>query len=163
LVLGTASYYKQLGLIDEDVDITDEETNINILFEMALQRLAFLPFGYLVSSRAPFLKQNPGPERAKPWVNFGGPWNGKCCYIYDHLEYFTAIWHNVPMAVWYSLRSFGIFFSHFGMFVLRKIWQPCLLLQKIKTLTPGNNFLPMYLKYYRLRESDLRVTQWAFI
>jgi hypothetical protein len=28
------------------------------------------------------------------WVNFGGPWNGKCCYIYDHLEYFMAIWHN---------------------------------------------------------------------
>ena len=46
---GTASYYKRLGLIDESVDITDEETDINILFEMALQRLVFLPFGYLVS------------------------------------------------------------------------------------------------------------------
>ena len=46
---GTASYYKQLGLIEENVDITDEETDINILFEMALQRLVFMPFGYLVS------------------------------------------------------------------------------------------------------------------
>jgi hypothetical protein len=32
------------------VDITDEETDINILFEMALQRLVFMPFGYLVSN-----------------------------------------------------------------------------------------------------------------
>ena len=48
IILGTASYYKRLGLIDESVDITDEETDINILFEMALQRLVFMPFGYLV-------------------------------------------------------------------------------------------------------------------
>jgi glycopeptide antibiotics resistance protein len=45
---GTASYYKRLGLIGDEVDITDEETDINILFEMALQRLVFMPFGYLV-------------------------------------------------------------------------------------------------------------------
>jgi hypothetical protein len=38
------------------------------------------------------------------WANFGGPWNGKCCYIYDHLEYFIAIWHNV----W----QFGIVCGH---------------------------------------------------
>jgi hypothetical protein len=43
--------------------------------------------------------------------------------FYDHLEYFMAIWHNV----W----QFGIvcghlvYFSHFGMFGPRKIWQPC--------------------------------------
>ena len=48
-VSGTASYYKRLGLIDDSVDITDEETDINILFEMALQRLVFMPFGYLVT------------------------------------------------------------------------------------------------------------------
>jgi hypothetical protein len=43
--------------------------------------------------------------------------------FYDHLEYFTAIWHN--------LQPFGIvcghlvYFSRFGMFGPRKIWQPC--------------------------------------
>jgi glycopeptide antibiotics resistance protein len=36
------------GLIYDDVDLTDEETNINLLFNMALERIAFLPFGYLV-------------------------------------------------------------------------------------------------------------------
>ena len=48
LAVGTPSYYKRLGLLGEDVDVTDEETNINILFSMALDRLAFMPFGYLV-------------------------------------------------------------------------------------------------------------------
>ena len=36
------------GPYSNDVDVADEETNINILFKMALDRLAFLPFGYLV-------------------------------------------------------------------------------------------------------------------
>jgi hypothetical protein len=52
--------------------------------------------------------------------------------FYDHLEYF--------MDIWYSLRPFGIvcghllYFSQFGMFGPRKIWQPCawLRLQKLK-------------------------------
>ena len=30
------------------MDETDKETNINILFEMALAKLVFMPFGYLV-------------------------------------------------------------------------------------------------------------------
>jgi hypothetical protein len=44
--------------------------------------------------------------------------------FYDHLRYFTAILYN--------LWPFGIvcghleYFSHFGMFRPRKIWQPCL-------------------------------------
>jgi hypothetical protein len=25
---------------------------------------------------------------------FGGPWNGKCGMLYDHFEYFTAIWYT---------------------------------------------------------------------
>jgi hypothetical protein len=43
--------------------------------------------------------------------------------FYDHLEYF--------MAIWYNLWPFGIvcghllFFSQFGMFGPREIWQPC--------------------------------------
>jgi hypothetical protein len=42
--------------------------------------------------------------------------------FYDHLEYFMAIWLNE--------KQFGIvcgrleYFSHFGMFGPRKIWQP---------------------------------------
>ena len=39
---------QRLGLVGEEVDVSDEETNINILFDMALERIAFLPFGYLV-------------------------------------------------------------------------------------------------------------------
>jgi hypothetical protein len=43
--------------------------------------------------------------------------------FYDRLEYFTTIW--------YILWTFGIvcgqlvYFSRFGMFVARQIWQPC--------------------------------------
>jgi hypothetical protein len=42
--------------------------------------------------------------------------------FYDHLEYF--------MAIWYNLWLFGIvcghllYFSQFGMFGQRKMWQP---------------------------------------
>jgi len=48
LAVGTATYFQKLGLLGEDVDTADEQTNINILFDMALHRIAFLPFGYLV-------------------------------------------------------------------------------------------------------------------
>ena len=48
LAVGTATYFQRLGLLSPDVDINDQETNINILFDMALERIAFLPFGYLV-------------------------------------------------------------------------------------------------------------------
>ncbi len=48
LCKGTAGYYQQLGLLGQDVDVSDHETNINILFNMALDKLAFMPFGYLV-------------------------------------------------------------------------------------------------------------------
>ena len=48
LAVGTATYFQKLGLLSPELDISDEETNINILFDMALERIAFLPFGYLV-------------------------------------------------------------------------------------------------------------------
>jgi len=48
LAVGTATYFQRLGLLDESVNVADDETDINILFDMALQRIAFLPFGYLV-------------------------------------------------------------------------------------------------------------------
>jgi hypothetical protein len=34
-------------------------------------------------------------------VHFGAPSKGKCFYIYDHLEYFMAIWHS-----WWSIVIF---------------------------------------------------------
>ena len=40
--------FQNLGLLSPEIDISDTETNINFLFDMALQKLAFLPFGYLV-------------------------------------------------------------------------------------------------------------------
>jgi len=48
LAVGTATYFQRLGLLDDNVDVEDEETNINILLNMALMRIAFLPFGYLI-------------------------------------------------------------------------------------------------------------------
>lgn len=48
LAVGTPSYYQQLGLLDRSIDVTDKETNINMLFNAALSRLAFMPFGYLI-------------------------------------------------------------------------------------------------------------------
>ena len=48
LFLGTAGYFQRLGLLSKDIDATEKETDINILFNMALSRLVFMPFGYLV-------------------------------------------------------------------------------------------------------------------
>ena len=48
LFSGTAGYFQRLGLISKDIDATEKETDINILFNMALSRLVFMPFGYLV-------------------------------------------------------------------------------------------------------------------
>jgi hypothetical protein len=42
---------------------------------------------------------------------------------YGHLNYFTAMWYNL----WPFVINCGhwVYFSHFGMFGPRKIWQPC--------------------------------------
>jgi hypothetical protein len=43
---------------------------------------------------------------------------------YGHLEYFMAIWYHLwPFGV---LRGNLLYFSQFGMFGPRKIWQPWL-------------------------------------
>jgi hypothetical protein len=43
--------------------------------------------------------------------------------FYDHLEYFTAIWNNLlPFGI---VCGHLVYFSRFGMFERRKIWQPC--------------------------------------
>ena len=46
---GTAGYFQRLGLLSKEVDATDKETEINILMNMAVNNLPFLPFGYLVT------------------------------------------------------------------------------------------------------------------
>jgi hypothetical protein len=44
--------------------------------------------------------------------------------FYDHLVFFTAIWHNVwPFGI---VCGHLVYFSLFGMFGPRKIWQPWL-------------------------------------
>jgi hypothetical protein len=53
---GTASYFMSLGLVGDDADVSDDETNINFLFETALFKVAFLPFAYLVSPPTPFFR-----------------------------------------------------------------------------------------------------------
>jgi hypothetical protein len=58
------------------------------------------------------------------WVNFGSPWNRKCCHI---LQPFGIHLHT---SIWYNLWPFGIvcgnlvYFFSFGLFGPRKIWQP---------------------------------------
>jgi hypothetical protein len=43
--------------------------------------------------------------------------------FYDHLEYVMAIWHNLwPFGL---VCGHLVYFSHFGRFGPRKIWQPC--------------------------------------
>ena len=46
--LGTVSFHQRLGLLSENFDDNDEETEINLLLSMALEKLAFMPFAYLV-------------------------------------------------------------------------------------------------------------------
>ncbi len=77
--LGTASYYKHLGLIGDHVDINDKETDINILFENALQRLAFMPFGYLIDKyRWDLLSGNvPKDDLNCHWVKLRSDIQGK--------------------------------------------------------------------------------------
>jgi hypothetical protein len=40
----------------------------------------------------------------------------------DHLEFFTAVWYNLlPLG---TVRGHLVYFSQFGRFKQRKIWQP---------------------------------------
>jgi hypothetical protein len=70
-----------------------------------------LPYGFLskkIFSRAPGLPDGIfSYQKLSIWVNFGVPWNGKCCCIlwpfgtsygkfcvfYGHLVYFVVIWY----------------------------------------------------------------------
>ena len=46
--LETISNYQRLGLIDEDVDRFDEQTNINALMSIGLYKIVFLPYAYIL-------------------------------------------------------------------------------------------------------------------
>ena len=82
LAVGTATYFQKLGLLSPDLDISDEETNINILFNMALERIAFLPFGYLVDKYR--------------WDVYSGvtskAWIPSCCF---RISLISILPHNV--------------------------------------------------------------------
>jgi hypothetical protein len=56
------------------------------------------------------------------WAYFGGPWNVKFVAVFDHLEYFMTTCNILrPIGVIYGRL---VYYSHFGMFGPRKIWQP---------------------------------------
>jgi hypothetical protein len=64
------------------------------------------------------------------WVNFGGPWNGKCWHIFCPIGIFNGylIYFRV---IWYILWSFlYIYFPPFWYGLPRKIWQPCLQIRR---------------------------------
>jgi hypothetical protein len=54
-------------------------------------------------------------------LKFGAPLNGKCWYIFDHLESFTAISYVLQMAIWYRLWSFGIFFPFWYVWIKKNL------------------------------------------
>jgi len=48
LSVKTPKHLKEIGLLDESTVIDDYETSINFLFSMALDKIAFLPFSYIM-------------------------------------------------------------------------------------------------------------------
>jgi hypothetical protein len=53
--------------------------------------------------------------------------------FYDHLEYFMAIWYNLgPFVI---VCDHLLYFSRFGMYGPRKIWQPC------SCISPAHGYL----------------------
>lgn len=48
LSVNTPKHLKKIGLLNGSVAIDDYETSINFLLNMALQKVAYLPFSYLI-------------------------------------------------------------------------------------------------------------------
>lgn len=48
LSVKTPKHFKEIGLLDETASTDDYETSINFLFQLALDKVANLPFTYLV-------------------------------------------------------------------------------------------------------------------
>jgi hypothetical protein len=64
--------------------------------------------------------QTKNPELGKLWRTLLG--TETVVIFYDPLEYFTAIWYNLwPFGI---VCGHLVYFSLFGMFGPRKIWQP---------------------------------------
>jgi hypothetical protein len=69
------------------------------------------------------------------WVHYWGPYNGKCLFILWPFGIFTSIWYNVwPFEI---VCGHLEYFSHFGMFGPRKIWQPWILRSRVTTIEIG--------------------------
>jgi hypothetical protein len=64
--------------------------------------------------------QTKNPELGKIWRTLLGTEN--VVVFYDHLEYFSTIWYNLwPFGI---VCGHLVYFSLFGMFGPRNIWQP---------------------------------------
>ena len=48
LSVQTPKHLKEIGLLDKEAPIDDYETSINFLFAVALDKIAFLPFAYIM-------------------------------------------------------------------------------------------------------------------
>ena len=48
LSVQTPKHLKEIGLLDEAAPVYDYEYSINFLFSMALEKIAFLPFAYIM-------------------------------------------------------------------------------------------------------------------
>ena len=48
LSVQTPKHLKEIGLLDQSAVIDDYETSINFLFNMALKKIAFLPYSYIL-------------------------------------------------------------------------------------------------------------------
>lgn len=48
LSVTTPKHLKEIGLLDESTPTDDYQTSINFLLAMALEKIAFVPFGYLI-------------------------------------------------------------------------------------------------------------------
>lgn len=48
LSVQTPKHLKEIGLLDSSTVIDDYETSINFQFSMALSKIVFLPFGYIM-------------------------------------------------------------------------------------------------------------------
>ena len=44
----TPKHLKEIGLLDNNTAIDNYETSINFLFSVALSKIVFLPFGYIM-------------------------------------------------------------------------------------------------------------------
>jgi hypothetical protein len=71
-------------------------------------------------------------QKSKFGYNLVGLGMEKVGIFYDHLEYFTAIWHiSWPFGI---VCGHLVYFSRFGMLRPRKIWQPWSICAKMKLL-----------------------------